>query len=128
MRRSLYEQLYVRALGQKIADLRDEAEITQPQLAARIGSHASSISRYESGRQDIPSGRLAAIADAVGIPVSALVAIADERARAALLLHERIRKRNADQRAEGTNQGDPGAAGRRDRASYSSPAPSRIGG
>lgn len=119
MRRTLYEQLYVRALAQEIAERRRWADLTQPQLAARIGAHASSISRYESGAQDIPSGRLAAIADAVGVPLSSLVAICAARADAARLLHERITRERANRRAA--------AAGTRDRAAPAHGRDSRSG-
>lgn len=52
-----------------IAEWRERRNLTQEQLAARIGSTKSSISRWETGERDITLGALSAVAEAIGCAV-----------------------------------------------------------
>ncbi|MCD2461996.1 helix-turn-helix domain-containing protein [Streptomyces sp. MBT42] len=61
------------ALGQRLRELRTEAGLSQDQLADRIGMERRSIQRYESGERDPRYTELLLIADALGVPVAALV-------------------------------------------------------
>jgi len=56
------------ALGEKIFRLREEAGLTQQQLAEKIGTHASAISRLEDADYDKHSmATLQKVADALGM-------------------------------------------------------------
>ena len=61
-----------RRLGQRVADLRRRAELTQAQLAERLGVAVETISRLERGTV-IPSlSRLALLAEALSVPLTDL--------------------------------------------------------
>jgi transcriptional regulator with XRE-family HTH domain len=62
-----------RALGHRIAALRVAADLSQDQLAARIGMERRSIQRYEGGTRDPRYTDLLLIADALRVPVAQLV-------------------------------------------------------
>jgi transcriptional regulator with XRE-family HTH domain len=62
-----------RVLGQRIADSRRAARLSQDQLADRVGVDRRSIQRYERGERDPRFADLVLIADAVGIPLADLV-------------------------------------------------------
>lgn len=57
-----------RAVGRLIATIRREMEITQTELAARIGVAQSTLSRWESEREAVPERYHARIAAALAIP------------------------------------------------------------
>jgi transcriptional regulator with XRE-family HTH domain len=58
-------------LGRLIRQAREDADLTQPQLAEKIGlSHPQSISKYERGLTEVPAKRLRRIAEITGKPVS----------------------------------------------------------
>ena len=58
-------------LGQRIREARVAAELTQPELAARVGlKHPQSISNYERGTAEVPAERLRRIATATSKPLS----------------------------------------------------------
>ena len=60
--------------GQRIKMLRERLEMTQPQLASKIGSTKQTIYKYESGKvTNIPSDKFEAIAVALGTTPSALM-------------------------------------------------------
>lgn len=55
-----------------IAEWREKRHLTQEQLAARVGTTKSSISRWETGERDITLGALGAIAEALSCEVTDL--------------------------------------------------------
>lgn len=55
-----------------IRKFREEAGLTQKNLADRIGKSESAVQAYEAGKTDIPLSALVAIAAALKISVSAL--------------------------------------------------------
>lgn len=63
------EQIDV-AIGQKIHALRISLGLSRQQLADRIGVTHQQLQKYEKATNRISAGRLAAIAQAVGKPVS----------------------------------------------------------
>ena len=62
-----------RVLGQRIAETRRAAGLSQEQLADRIGMERRSVQRYESGERDPRFTDLVRIADALGVPLADLV-------------------------------------------------------
>ena|ERR1700685_571176 len=69
-----------------IAEWREKRDkMSQEQLANRIGSTKSSISRWESGERDITLGALGAIAEALGCEVADLYRHPDRPSADALL-------------------------------------------
>ena len=56
-----------------LQDLRAEAGLTQKELAIRVGCAQSEISRIEHGERSISVARLQQIAEALRVPVSALL-------------------------------------------------------
>ena len=56
-----------------LLDLRAEAGLTQKELAIRVGCAQSEISRIEHGERSISVERLQQIAEALRVPVSALL-------------------------------------------------------
>lgn len=67
------QKAFLRTLGKRLADVRREQGLTQGQLAERSQCSQQSIAEYESGRLNIPVGRLADIADALGVDMCDLV-------------------------------------------------------
>jgi transcriptional regulator with XRE-family HTH domain len=75
LRKLLLEAMGQRELGRRIRAARDDAGLTQSQLAARVGlQHPQSVSNYERGTQEVPPGRLRRIAEATGKPITYFVA------------------------------------------------------
>jgi transcriptional regulator with XRE-family HTH domain len=65
--------LLYRTIGQLVRTARERAELTQEELGARVGLTRTSITNVERGRQKIQVHTLCAIADALGVPCSALL-------------------------------------------------------
>lgn len=65
------------ALGRRIGDLRRAADLSQEQLAARIGVDRRTIQRYENSVTDPRFADLLLLADALRVPVTDLVRAAD---------------------------------------------------
>lgn len=62
------------AFGQKVKALRKAAGLSQEELAEKLGfSHKSSISKIELGKNDIPTGKIEALAEALGVDPGALL-------------------------------------------------------
>jgi ribosome-binding protein aMBF1 (putative translation factor) len=57
-------------VGMAIRDAREEAALTQTELAARMGVAQSALSRIEAGRANITVEMLTRIASALGAPLS----------------------------------------------------------
>ena len=66
------EHLY-RSIGQLVRAGRKEAELTQDELAQRVGLTRTSINNIEHGRQKIQVHTLYALAEALSVPASALL-------------------------------------------------------
>ncbi|MDI6624107.1 MAG: helix-turn-helix transcriptional regulator [Brevundimonas sp.] len=62
-----------RLLGQRIALARSARGLTLAELAAAIGGGHQLIQRYETGEMAVPFGRLVQIAQALEMPLSALI-------------------------------------------------------
>lgn len=61
------------ALGDQIRRYRNEAGLTQDEVATVVGMHRVNLSRIEAGRQDVSTLRLIAIASALGVRASDLL-------------------------------------------------------
>jgi transcriptional regulator with XRE-family HTH domain len=61
------------ALGHRIADLRQQADLSQEELAHLAGMERRSIQRYESGRRDPRYSDLLLIAHALRVHVTDLL-------------------------------------------------------
>lgn len=57
-------------LGSRIAKLRSARGLSQTTLASALGVSFQQVQKYEAGRNRIGAGRLQAIADRLGVPVS----------------------------------------------------------
>ena len=77
--------VHAKAVGRELAHARREAQLTQAQLADRLGVGRSYVARVESGTDNLTIGQLAHLADALGaqlhitfpIPKRAKVTIGD---------------------------------------------------
>ena len=56
--------------GIAIRDAREEAGLSQTELAARVGITQPALSRIEAGRVDLTLGTLQRVADALGVPLT----------------------------------------------------------
>lgn len=72
-------QAKISALGAQIRAERSAAGISQEALAEQLGIHANTIRNYEKGKRDIPYGVVEQIAAILGMKVSRLVGLAEER-------------------------------------------------
>lgn len=62
------------AMGQRVKARREELGLTQEDLAKKLGySHKTSISRIESGTNEIPQSKMTAFADALNTSVGYLM-------------------------------------------------------
>src|ERR687889_206711 len=64
---------FYKQIGQRIKLLRSNAQLTQDDLAQRIGLTRTSITYIESGRQRVQVHTLCAIAEALRVPVNELL-------------------------------------------------------
>ncbi len=60
-------------LENRIRELRNEAGISQKELAARLAVHASTLSRWEAGTQAIPDSQKQHLAEIFGVSVAFLM-------------------------------------------------------
>jgi transcriptional regulator with XRE-family HTH domain len=82
------QEVYVltrEALGERIAQERKRAGLTQEQLAAALGLERTAVTRIEQGSQGLETLQLSAIADALGRPP--MVFFEPEDQSLELLLH-----------------------------------------
>jgi len=70
---STIDQLY-KAIGRRIRDARQQADITQTSLAKRLGKTRSSVANFEAGRQRITVHGLMQVAEELNVPVQSLLA------------------------------------------------------
>jgi XRE family aerobic/anaerobic benzoate catabolism transcriptional regulator len=76
----------VRRVGIRVRARRGEAAMTAKELAQEAGLSLRFISQLESGRANIAIGRLASVAQALGVSVASLVEAGDEQRSAIALL------------------------------------------
>jgi transcriptional regulator with XRE-family HTH domain len=73
------------AVGQRIRAFRRDADLSQTELANRIGVTFQQVQKYEKGVNRVGAGRLTQIADALDVPITAffegLARPADKRRR-----------------------------------------------
>jgi transcriptional regulator with XRE-family HTH domain len=74
------EGLFAKRLGRALAKQRAVANLTQEQVAERIGVEQETISRFERGATIPPLLRLVDLADLYNIPLDALVRAGSARA------------------------------------------------
>lgn len=67
------EGLFAKRLGRSLAQQRAAADLTQEQVAERIGVEQETISRFERGATIPPLIRLVDLADLYSVPLDALV-------------------------------------------------------
>lgn len=73
-----------RELAERLARAREQADVSQVEVAKRLNLPRSAISKMENGEQRIESLVLAAMARLYGVSVSSLLADGDEAARVGL--------------------------------------------
>jgi len=61
-------------LGANLRRARRERQLTQEQVAARSGVHATEVSRIESGKRDPRASTVVRLAEAIGVPPGQLLA------------------------------------------------------
>ncbi len=67
------EQAELIRFGQKIRQVREQQAISVAELAARTGVDAMQINALEAGRFDPPFDVMIALADGIGVRLSALI-------------------------------------------------------
>lgn len=70
------DELY-KAIGQQVRARREKHELTQGQLAARVGLQRTSLSNIEAGRQKMLVDTLVSIAAELGVKASSLLPQSD---------------------------------------------------
>lgn len=63
----------------RIRDLREDADLSQKELAQLLGVHQTTYSDYELGRLNIPVSALHTLADHYGVSVDYLLGRTEER-------------------------------------------------
>ena len=67
------EEDFYRVLGERIADLRRDRNLTQQQLADALSLSQKTIGHYEVGRIRVQVCLLPALADCLGVSISELI-------------------------------------------------------
>jgi transcriptional regulator with XRE-family HTH domain len=67
------EEAFYRALGERIADLRRDQNLTQQQLADALGLSQKTVGHYEVGRIRVQVCLLPELADCLGVSISELI-------------------------------------------------------
>lgn len=67
------ERTFFQALGARIAQARKDADLTQVQLAERLGIPQPQLASYEVGRRRVPVSLLSSLARALALPIEALI-------------------------------------------------------
>ncbi len=68
------ERSFFQTLGARIAQARKDADLTQVQLAERLGIPQPQLASYEVGRRRVPVSLLPGLARALALPIEALIA------------------------------------------------------
>ena len=74
-----YNAFEVNALYQHIRDLREDADLTQQELANLLHISQATYSRYENGARDIPSSALITLARFYKTSIDYLVGLTNDR-------------------------------------------------
>lgn len=75
------EKRYFKELGNRIAQLRKEQNLTQQQLADELGVAQQVIASYEIGRRRVPVSTLPVLAKTLAVPIEALLGVASSTAK-----------------------------------------------
>jgi transcriptional regulator with XRE-family HTH domain len=75
------ERTFFIALGERIARLRKESNITQVQLAETLDVAQSTVNAYESGQRRVPVSALSVLAKALGVSLDELLGESTNGAR-----------------------------------------------
>lgn len=67
------ERTFFTGLGQRIATARKDADLTQQQLAERLGIPQPQLASYEVGRRRVPVSMLPRLARTLKVPIDSLV-------------------------------------------------------
>jgi len=67
------ERTFFQTLGARIAQARKDADLTQVQLAERLGIPQPQLASYEVGRRRVPVSLLPGLARALTMPIEALI-------------------------------------------------------
>ena len=66
-------------MSNRLRDLREDADLTQTQVAKHIGMSQTGYSKYESGENDIPTQVLIRLAQFYKTSVDYILGISDQR-------------------------------------------------
>lgn len=69
------DKIYYQKLGQHVAKLRKERDITQVQMAKALGISQQTIAAHEAGRRKIPVSLLAGLANELDVTLEELLGI-----------------------------------------------------
>jgi transcriptional regulator with XRE-family HTH domain len=67
------EKAFFKALGARIAELRDDSGLTQAQLAAAMDVSQQTVAAWEVGRRGVPVSNLPTLARTLGVGVETLL-------------------------------------------------------
>jgi len=63
------DKIFYQHMGQRVAKLRKELDITQVQMAEILGISQQHVASYECGRRKIPASMLPKLSKILGVPV-----------------------------------------------------------
>jgi transcriptional regulator with XRE-family HTH domain len=75
------DKRFFKELGGRIAQLRKEQNLTQQQLADELGVSQQIVASYEVGRRRMPVSTLPVMAQALAVPIEALLGVANGAAK-----------------------------------------------
>ena len=75
------DQVFFRAMGQRIAALRKEQHLTQTQLAEILGISQQLVASYEVGRRKVPASMLPVLAQTFAVPAEQLLGMHNQAAK-----------------------------------------------
>lgn len=64
---------------QRIRDLREDADLSQTELAAKLGMSQTGYSKYETGENDIPTAILIKLSKIYNVSVDYMLGISNEK-------------------------------------------------
>ena len=63
----------------RIRDLREDADLTQKELAEKLGMSQTGYSKYETGENDIPTAILIKLAEIYGVSIDYMLGVVNEK-------------------------------------------------
>jgi len=69
------EKVFYRQLGERVAQLRKQNQITQVQMARALGVSQQQIASYEAGRVKIPVSTLPKLSQVLAAPIDEIVGV-----------------------------------------------------